>query len=77
MNSEPNPSLNGVTSAPESEGEAQRKWEHRGVKQTHLSEPGKKEEIKSGSANGDKEWPFRTRMIKKEVLGLHVRRLFV
>lgn len=51
MNSEPNPSLNTVTSAPEPEGEAQRKREHWGetgaVKQTHLSELEKKEKIKS------------------------------
>lgn len=50
LNSEPNPSLNSVTSVPESEGEAQRKRERQGEadaeKQTHLSDL-KKEEIKS------------------------------
>lgn len=81
MNSEPNPSLNTMTSVPESEGEAQRKLEHWGetdaVKQTHLSDL-KKEEIKSSSLGWKMAlWEQNDKRRYKASPGLHVRRLFV
>lgn len=81
MNSEPSPSLNIMTSVPESEGEAQRKWEHWGetgaVKQTHLWDL-KKGEMKSSRLGWKMAgWEPNDKRQYKASSGLLVRSLFV